>query len=115
MHELTITQALLDQVIRHAQAANARQVTRIHVSIGQLSTVVDDSVQFYWPLIAQGTLAEQAILVFKRIPATFICAACSQTFLFSEQRDYLCPHCGSIDVMLSGGEEMQLDSIEIEN
>jgi hydrogenase nickel incorporation protein HypA/HybF len=114
MHELSITQALLDQVIRHAGAAQADRVSEIHIRIGQLSSIVDDSVQFYWPIIAKDTIAAGARLVIERVPAQFICAGCGQTFLFNEQRDYLCPHCGSMDVMLTGGEEMQLESIQIE-
>lgn len=113
MHELSVTQALLEQVLRHAEAARATRVQTIQVSIGQLSSIVDDSVQFYWPLIAQNTIAVDARLVFNRIPAQFICAACTQTFLFHEQRDYICPHCGSMDVTLSGGDEMRLDSVEL--
>lgn len=114
MHELSVTQALLDQVLRHAEAAQAQRVRTIHVSIGQLSTIVDDSVVFYWPIIAQDTIAVDARLVFARIPAQFICTECSQTFLFSDQRDYICPHCGSMDIIVNGGDEMRLDSIEID-
>lgn len=114
MHELSLTQALLEQVLHHAESAGAARVKEIHVSIGQLSSIVDDSVQFYWPLVAQDTIAAEARLIFQRIPARFLCIACGQPFLFHEQRDYICPHCGSLDVMLEPGDTLQLDSIEIE-
>lgn len=114
MHELSVTQALLEQVLHHAHAADATRVRAIHVSIGQLSSIVDDSVEFYWPLIAADTIAAEAGLHFARTPARFICAACGQTFTFDQQRDYICPHCGSMDVTVTGGDEMRLDSIEID-
>ena len=57
MHELSVTEALLEIALRHAQAAQARQITGLHVVIGQLSSVIDDSVQFYWDFVSAGTLA----------------------------------------------------------
>lgn len=114
MHELSITQALLEQVLRHAHQAEAQTVREIHISIGRLSSVVDESVQFYWPLIAKDTIAADARLIFHRIPARFLCAGCGRGFLFEEQRDYICPHCNSLDVTLESGEGLRLDSIEID-
>lgn len=114
MHELSVTQALLDQVLHHAAQAQAARVREIHLSIGQLSSIVDDSVQFYWPIIAASTIAADATLIFNRIPAEFVCAACQKRFLFNQQRDYICPHCGSMDVILESGELLRLDSIEVD-
>ena len=98
MHELSITQSLLDITLRHAQEAGASRVISINLVLGQLSSVVDDSIQFYWDIIAKGTLAEAATLTFERIPATFRCLSCSENFVLTEQIDYICPHCGSGNV-----------------
>ncbi len=114
MHELPITQSLLEITLRHANAAGAARVTQIHVRIGQMSSVVDDSVQFYWGLIARDTCAQDATLVFERIPATFHCTECGATSTLQAAEDYVCPQCGSPDLMLDGGEELYIDSIEVE-
>jgi len=37
--------------------ANASKVTGINLVIGQLSSIVDDSIQFYWDTISEGTIA----------------------------------------------------------
>jgi hydrogenase nickel incorporation protein HypA/HybF len=114
MHELPITQSLLDITLRHANAAGAVRVTQIRVKIGQLSSVVDDSVQFYWNIIAKDTCAQEAELVFERIPAGFHCAACGHSAVLQKAEDYHCPECGSPDLVLDGGEELYIDSIEVE-
>jgi len=53
MHELSITQGMLEIVLRHAQQARAQRITQIHLVIGDLSSIVDDSVQFYFDFISQ--------------------------------------------------------------
>ena len=62
MHELAVTESIRDIAIEHARRANARRVTHLHLVIGNLSSVVDDSVQFYWDAISQGTIYEGARL-----------------------------------------------------
>ena len=60
MHELAITQSILNIVLRHPEQAGAQRVTDIHIVMGELSTNVDDSIQFYWDIIARETPAEGA-------------------------------------------------------
>ncbi len=113
MHELAVTENLLAIALRHAQAAGATEVTHLHLVVGQLSSIVDDSVQFYWRIIAKGSIAENALLTFQRIPATFYCATCKADFHLDEQSGFVCPHCDSLDVHVVGGDEFRLESIEV--
>jgi hydrogenase nickel incorporation protein HypA/HybF len=113
MHELAVTQNILDISIRYAQKANAKQITIIRLVIGKFSSIVDDSVQFYWDTIAKGTIAEGAILHFERIPAEMTCLECS--FVFEPTDDtFACPHCQSPKVKITKGDEFRVESIDIE-
>lgn len=114
MHELAVTQQVLDIALRHAEAAHATRITHIHLVVGQLSSIVDDSVQFYWDLIAEGTIAQGAKLTFARIPATLRCTACQARFTFAGAGDFICPNCGSPDVYVEGGDELRLDHLDVE-
>jgi Zn finger protein HypA/HybF involved in hydrogenase expression len=71
MHELAVTESILEIALRHGQPAQARKITDLYLVIGQLSSIVDDSVQFYWDFISKNTPAEGAS--FSRIPAEFCC------------------------------------------
>ncbi len=113
MHELSITQQLLDLTLRHAEQANAARVVRLNLVIGEFSAVVDDSIQFYWDIVAKGTLAEQAELCFERVPGRLGCVSCGCEFLFSEFESR-CPDCGSTQVHVVDGNQFRLHSIEIE-
>ncbi len=71
MHELAVTQSVLEIVLRHARLAGGARVSAIHLVVGQLSSIVDDLVAFYWQSVARGTPAEGARLCFRRVPARF--------------------------------------------
>ena len=113
MHELSVTQGMLEIVLRHAQQAGAQRITHIHLVIGDLTSIVDDSVQFYFDFISQDTIAEGAQLVFQRTPAIFRCRDCGNTFT-PNGRDFACPHCGEMSVDVVAGNEFRVESIEVE-
>jgi hydrogenase nickel incorporation protein HypA/HybF len=110
MHELSVTQSLLDIALRHA---DGKRITDLHLVIGQLSSIVDDSIQFYWDMIAKDTQAEGARLHFKRVPAEMQCRDCGERFTLGKD-DFACPKCGGINVQVVAGEEFLLESIEVE-
>ena len=109
MHELAITENILDIALKHAKG---QLITAIHLVIGQMSSIIDDSVQFYWDTVSHGTSAEGAKLFFKRIPAEFKCRDCG--YIFNPIKDnYACPNCGSLRLVLIAGAEFYLESIEV--
>lgn len=113
MHEFAVTESILEIVLRHAEQASATRVTHIDLVVGDLSSIVDDSVQFYFDILSQDTIAENAQLVFHRIPGQFRCWDCQTTFE-SNGRDYACPECGSGRVQVVGGREFRVESIQVE-
>ena len=76
MHELPVTDNLLEITLRHAKSARAKRVTDLYLVVGQLSSIIDDSIQFYWDIIAKDSIAEGAALHFRRIPVQLECRNC---------------------------------------
>ena len=111
MHELSVTESILEITLRHAREAKARTVTDLFLVIGELSTIVDESVQFYWDIVAEGTAAAGSKLHFRRIPGCLSCRTCGHTS--SPREDLPCPTCGGIDIDIIAGEEFYLEAIEI--
>jgi hydrogenase nickel incorporation protein HypA/HybF len=112
VHELAVTQSLLGLALQHADKAGCRRITDLYIVVGQLSSMIDDCVQFYWDIISEGTPAERAKLHFRRIPAEMQCAECQRRFPLNDQ--FACPNCGSTNGRIVAGEEFYLDSIEVE-
>lgn len=113
MHELPVTEQVLKIALRQADEAGAKRVTAIYLVLGQLSSMIDDSIQFYWEIIAQGTMAEGAELRFRRVPAELTCLDCSHQYMLDEG-ELTCPNCGSYRVRVINGEQFQLEAIDVE-
>lgn len=111
MHELAVTENILAIALRHAAQSGAAMITDLHLVVGELSSIVDDSVQFYWDIISDGTPAAGATLHFRRVPAQLSCRACGQTY--SPRENLPCPACGSVDIAVIAGEEFYLEAIDI--
>jgi len=113
MHELPISQNILKIALRYGDESKAKRITDLYLVIGQLSSIIDDSIQFYWPIISKGTIAEDAILHFKRIPAKLECAQCGTSYLIEDGNLTSCPTCDSSQIKILAGKEFQLESIGI--
>lgn len=112
MHELAITQSMLDLVLEEAEKAGAKKVAGIKLVIGEMSGVVDECVQFYFDLLSKDTIAEGAHLSFKIVPPAARCRNCNKLFELKEF-DWTCPNCGGSEVEIVAGKELYVESIEV--
>ena len=113
MHELSITQSMLDLVLKQAEEAGVEKIERINLVIGEMTGVVARSVQFYFGFLSKGTPAEGAELNFKEIPTTAKCRNCGREFELGEF-DWTCPHCQGNNIEITGGKELFVESIEVD-
>jgi hydrogenase nickel incorporation protein HypA/HybF len=113
MHELAVTESILNIALKYAQQAQASRVSDLYLVVGRLSSIVDDSVQFYWEMIAEGTLCAGSKLHFQRVPAQMVCLECSKEYALDGELEP-CPDCGSAKVKVASGDQFYLDSIQIE-
>jgi hydrogenase nickel incorporation protein HypA/HybF len=110
MHELSIADAVVTIASRHAAG---RKVTRVELRVGHLRQVVPDALRFAFELVAQGTEVEGAELVMEEVPAMVRCRECgAETVL--EAFPAHCAACGTLDVDVAGGDELLVDSLELE-
>lgn len=113
MHELSVTESILKIALQHAEKANATRVTDLHLVMGELSSMVDDSIQFYWEIVARDTIAGKAVLHFRRVPAELQCLTCSEKYHLNNG-ELICPKCKSAGARILAGEEFALESIDVE-
>jgi len=113
MHELSITQSMMDIVLGQAKAAEAKKVTRINIVLGEMSGVVSDCVQFYFDFLKKGNAAEDAVLNFKLVPVELKCREC-QTIFNPNGSAWVCPNCHSNGLEVVKGQESYVESIEVE-
>jgi hydrogenase nickel incorporation protein HypA/HybF len=110
LHELSIAESVVQIASRHA---NGRRVTRVWLKVGHLRQVVPSALAFGFELVAEGTQVEGAELEMENVPATGVCRDCGtesrlQTFPLQ------CGACGGLDLELLTGEELYVESLELE-
>ncbi len=113
MHELGITESIIDIVLDKAKEAGATRITEISLVAGELSGFVPDCIQFYFDFLSRDSIAEGASLHFESAPAQFRCRTCSAVFQPNDSSSD-CPECGSHGVEVAGGRELYVKSMEVE-
>lgn len=113
VHELSVTEAMLDVALEHAQKAGVQKITGINLVIGQMCGIVNDCVRFYFDFVSKGTIAEGAVLSFERVASRLRCRGCGEEFVL-EGNNWACPACGALGGEMIAGREFYMDSIEVE-
>ncbi|MBN1908858.1 MAG: hydrogenase maturation nickel metallochaperone HypA [Pirellulales bacterium] len=115
MHELSIVEALIEQVQREVdQAGQHGRILGLELVIGHLSGVNVDSIRFAFELLAPETILKDAELRIDEPRAICRCHDCGQLTEIDELVA-TCPRCGSGDILFEGGQELLLQSIELED
>ncbi len=114
MHELPVTQGILSAALETARRHRAERITDIFLVIGNLSSIVDDSVQFYFDILSRETIAAGATLHFQREKAIARCLTCKHEFEAQPPLSPQCPQCKNLTVRVSGGQKFFIESIEVE-
>jgi hydrogenase nickel incorporation protein HypA/HybF len=116
MHELPITESILNIVLKHARMNNARQVMFIHLQIGRLSDIQDEWLQKYFDYLSKGTVAEGAKLKIERTPVMVQCNECALSYEadVGKGRDFVCPDCGAKGGSLLSGRDYYIKSLEVQ-
>ena len=113
VHELAVTQNILDIVLSEAKAAQASRITKISLVIGELSGVVSDCVLFYFDFLKKGNAAEEATIDFRLVPAELRCRDCLTNFNPKDSA-WICPNCQNTSLEVISGRECYVESIEVE-
>ena len=110
MHELSIAEAVIGIVERHAQG---RKVEKVELKVGHLRQVVPSALEFAFELVSEGTVAEGAELQMDEVAAAGECRSCG-AWTPLPGFPLVCASCGGFDVEVKEGEELFVDSLELE-
>jgi len=109
MHELGIARDLFRTVELKAKENSLKKITGINIALGEAGGIekgfLEHSLKDH---VLPGTIAEGCTLKFKVIRAKFECAACKKEI----KKNKVCPVCGGSKVIVCGGEDIYVESIE---
>ena len=113
MHELSITQNILDIALRAAAQQNAAHIREIRLRMGPFSGVVPECVQMYLDVLAKGTPAEGARIKVTTVPLKVRCRDCGREGEI-DRAHIACPFCGSLHLQRLSGREFLVESLEVD-
>ena len=113
MHELSITQSILNISLQAAAQQNASHIREIRLRMGPFSGVVPECVQMYLDVLAKGTIAEGAAVEARMMPLKVLCRDCGRESEITRTH-IACPFCGSLRLKTLSGKEFMVESLEVD-
>ena|ERR1700759_191261 len=110
MHELSLSSAIVNTVVKHA---DGRRVTLVELRVGALRQVIPDTLDFYFGIVSRDTVCEDARLEQELVPAVLSCVHCERNWEI-EFPDFRCPTCGQGGTEVVTGNEFEVESIDVE-
>lgn len=113
MHELGIVMNVIDQVERIAAENGAKQVCKLSMEIGEVSSVVPALFRdcFEWAKQKTDYLkeAELELVILQGISYCQDCKGTYPTTTYAKR----CPHCGSDNTYLITGNEINIKQLQV--
>jgi hydrogenase nickel incorporation protein HypA/HybF len=113
MHELSLCESVLQILEQQAEAQQYRKVKTVWLEIGALSGVEIEALRFSFDIVVQGSLADHARLEIIEVPGQAWCLPCGRNVAVQQLYDQ-CPHCGSHQLQVNGGDQMRIKELEVE-
>ena len=122
MHEVSISHAIADAVLKESEKQEAKKILLVELEIGELSLLNPEQVEFWVKLAFEKTLASEAELKIEVVKPEIQCSACGYVGTLETRDDPLyhfvtpifkCPQCGSGEIAIKRGKECKIKRIEI--
>ncbi|MFO7964520.1 MAG: hydrogenase maturation nickel metallochaperone HypA [Desulfobacterales bacterium] len=115
MHELPVTESILNVALTHAKKNQVQKITAIHLQVGELSDLEDEWMQRYFDYLSKDSIAAGARLVIERTPVIMQCEECPESFHvdLKSENEIVCPACKGKNCKLVSGRGYFVKSMEV--
>ena len=113
MHEMALCESILQILQDQAHTQGYQRVKAVRLEVGALSCVEKEALRFNFEVVTRASLADGAALELIDVPGEGWCMPCARPVTVQTMLDE-CPHCGSSQVQVTGGDELQIKELEVE-
>ncbi len=114
MHEASLAGGVLKLVEDSARRDGFARVMRLRLEAGQLAGVEPRALRFALEALAPGTCLEGAAVEILEPPGQAWCIACCASVTLAQRGD-ACPQCGSHRLQPTGGLELRVIDMLVED
>lgn len=115
MHELSVVKGIIKTVTSEARKKKIHKISGINIVVGDLSSMIDDSLKYYFELLSHNPVLKRSKLHISRTQAIMVCNTCQAKIPASLPLPSACVKCKSMDIHVNGGMEFYIDSIEVQD
>ena len=120
MHEVSIISSIIDAVLEELGKYQVEKVEEVYLTLGSLTFLGEDQLQFAYDVLSKGTLLDGSRLVIEKEDVELLCRSCG----FQGPPDHIdedfhglipilrCPRCGE-DVDVIRGKSCSVRSIRV--
>lgn len=112
MHEMALTESIVQAIEEGAGQHGYSQVTGIWVEVGALAGVEIEALRFCFDAVSRGTIVADARLEIVVIGGEAWCLPCGKAVPIAQKFD-ACPDCGSHQLQITAGEELRIKELEV--
>ncbi len=114
MHEASLAGGILKLVEDAAAKEGFRRVTVLCLEAGQLAGIELRALRFALEALAPGTLLHESRIDIDELPGAAWCLPCSKSVELRQRGD-ACPHCGRYQLQATGGTELRVVELMVED
>lgn len=128
MHELGMIQKIVDNAAAAATKAGLKNVKLLRMRIGKMAGFEPDQLQFLFDTYEKPVLLSSTKLEIEEIPVQLLCKKCGHKYIDHKFDDAVyahevshtpyayrppqCPQCGSNEIEITHGKELELVDLE---
>ncbi|MBU1320406.1 MAG: hydrogenase maturation nickel metallochaperone HypA [candidate division Zixibacteria bacterium] len=112
MHELSIANNIIDIALEEIARRGLDVIESIGVRIGALTCVCPEALSFGFEAATIDTPLALTKLIIEQVPIKGKCKSCNSELAVKEFV-FLCPSCGSRDLEITQGEELEIAYMQV--
>jgi len=109
-----MVESLLEELLKLQDEHGWDRIDAVHLKVGAMRQVIPEIMHFAFDISIKGTALEGAQLFLEEVPLKKKCMECGNIWTENDASLFLCQNCGSADVDLLEGMELELESLEVE-
>lgn len=113
MHEMSLMGGVFEVIERTLSQYEIRRVLQVKLKVGELTNAEPDALQMVFEAFCKDTICEGAELIVERVRVRGRCRNCELEFSVKSMF-FLCPKCQNTSIEVIEGEELLIESLEVE-
>ena len=111
MHELSVLQAVLDELPNHVPEGG--ELEKLELQVGALEHLDHEVMRSGWTALTQGTKYAGSELVIRVVPVRVRCRSCEREYRPGDVSILICPDCGKAFPEVLDGAGLVLHSVHV--